>query len=461
MNVVEQKKLTAKWNSDIARRFEVSRRINYYENNQKSYLEKALKKAYPNSAKDMVNKFEYLYPLTKRIFDDISILFAEPVVVSQKNDTLKETFEDIIEGAKFNPIMNKTNLLVNLTDKVGVIPVWRNEKVELDIITADNCFVVQEDDDPTQIKELFYQVGVLTDSPGKLDTIKTYTRWTKETQSIVDVDNSSGNIKNERDDVENKFGKIPVVWFENDIPVNTFWYEKRNHIVDTNEIVNLELTNFRYILAFQAFSTLVEIGNSDTSDKPFGASFSLRLPFDPANPQSKPDAKYITPDPKLAEIWKVIMEIIIGSAQSVGVSAEAYRRENSTVNSGYQLKLSKSDILKKTKADRPFYRASIKELVENMTTLYTQNNESKTFDKIEVKVDFGEVVFEENPKEKEDVRAMKLANGTANEIDFIIEDNPDLDRAEAIKFYNDRQDERKQYKIGVGIEDAISGKKTE
>jgi len=380
MNVVQQKLLAAKWGDDFARRVLIAKLIDYYENNQEKYLSQALTRAYPLSAKKMVEKYTYTYPLTNRIFDDISILFVNPVKVTTDKENLEETLEDILSKAKLNAVMAKVNLYTNLTHKVGVIPVWRDGKVELDIITANTCFVLQDEENPTKIKELYYQVATLVNSPGKLQTVQAYVKWTKETQSIVDVDNGNGNIQNERDSVPNKYGEIPVVWFENDIPVKKFWYDKRNHIVDTNEIINVELTNFRYILAFQAFSTLVEIGTEDKSTKALGPSFSLKIPFDPANPNQKPDAKYITPDPKLEEIWKVIMEIIIGAAQAVGISAESYRRENTTLNSGYQLKLSKADILKKTNADRPFYRESIKKLVGFMTTLFTQNNTSKTFE---------------------------------------------------------------------------------
>jgi len=457
MNIIEQQLLSAKWGDDFNRRTLIAKLIDYYENNQEKYLKAALTKSYPKTAKSMFSKYKYTYPLTNRIFDDISILFNNPVKIKTDKETLEESLEDIISGAKTNAVLAKVNLLVNLTHKVGVIPVWRNEKVELDIITGDTCFIIQDEDNPTQIKELYYQVAILINTPGKLQSVQAYVRWTNETQSIVDVDNGTGNIQNERDIVDNKYGEIPVVWFENDIPIKRFWYDKRNHIVDTNEMVNCELTNFRYILAFQAFSTLVEIGNDDKSTKPFGPSFSLRLPYDPSNPQQKPDAKYITPSPALEKIWKVIMDIIIGAAQAVGISAEAYRRENSTLNSGYQLKLSKADILKKTIADRPFYRESIKKLVGFMTTLFTQNNTSKTFDGAEFSVDFGEVIFDENPKEKEEIRAMRKANGTANIIDFIMEDNPDIKtRKDAIDVYKERQKEVEQFPVGSKLEDAIN-----
>ena len=456
MNVVKEQKLQAKWNSDMSRRIEISRRINYLENNQTLYLSQALKKAYPDSAKDIVNKYEYCYPLTSRIYNDISILFQEPVTLRIENENLEETFMDIISGAMFNAVMQKVNLYVNLTDKIGVIPKWRNEQVELDILTADNCFVIQDDIDPTKITELYYQIGIITDTPTKAETVVTYIKWTDEFQSIIDVDNATGKLNNERDIVPNKYGVIPVVWFENDMTINTFWHTKSNQVVDTNEIVNLELTNLRYILAYQAFSTLVEIGNESNEIKTIAPSFSIQLPFDPSTTKN-PDAKYITPDPKLDTIWKIIGDIIIGAAQSVGISAEAYRKENTAMNSGYQLKLSKTDILKKNIQDRPYYRQRIIDLVGLMLILYTQNNESKVFNDETISVDFGELNFDISAKEKEEVRAMQLANGTRNEIDFLLEDNPDIKtREDAIVIYQERQAERKTYIVGAGLEEAIN-----
>ncbi|MBT3303214.1 MAG: hypothetical protein HN952_06260 [Candidatus Cloacimonetes bacterium] len=452
MNVVELEKLQAKWGDDLNRRFDVAKRLDYYHNNQTHYLKKAIKKAYPKTAEEMLDKYEYTYPLTKRILDDISILFQTPLKLTIDNENLEKKFNEIINDTKFNSIMVKVNLLVNLTDKVGIIPVWR-DGLELDIITADNCFVLQDPENPTKIKELFYQIGILENSPTKAETVATYVRWTNETQSIVDVDDTGGNIQNERDIVPNRFGIIPVVWFENDITTNTFWHNKTNHIIETNEIVNCELTNFRYMMAFQAFSTLVTVGIDETASIPFGASYNLKLPFDPAETKT-PDAKYITPNPKLKEVWEVINNIILGAAQSVGISADSYLKVNSSFNSGYQLKLSKQDIINRTMGERPFYRPKIKDLINLMLELYTQNSD-KNFTNAQITVDFGELTFDANPKEKQELRAMELANGTKNEIDFIIEDNPDLTRDEAIEHYKKLQDEKKQYQIGAGLIDAI------
>ena len=48
-------------------------------------------------------------------------------------------------------------------------------------------------------------------------------------------------------------------------------------------------------------------------------------------------------------------------------------------------------------------------------------------------LEFGQVVFDTNPIEVEQVRSLKLANKTISRIDIIMEDNPDLSREEALE----------------------------
>ncbi|MEA1972671.1 MAG: hypothetical protein U9N34_05190, partial [Candidatus Cloacimonadota bacterium] len=71
-------------------------------------------------------------------------------------------------------------------------------------------------------------------------------------------------------------------------------------------------------------------------------------------------------------------------------------------------------------------------------------------------IDFGEVEFDTNPKEREELRAMQLVNGTKNEIDFLIEDNPDLSREDAIEKFKEMEEEKKLYQIGTGFEEILS-----
>ncbi len=58
---------------------------------------------------------------------------------------------------------------------------------------------------------------------------------------------------------------------------------------------------------------------------------------------------------------------------------------------------------------------------------------------------------------------MQLANGTKSVIDFIMEDNPDLSKEDAIERYNEIQKEKSAYAIGgtemseaMGVESATA-----
>jgi len=448
-------KQEAKWKADTARRNEVSQWIDFYNNKQEHYLKGNLNENYPKSATDMY-KYIMTYPLTQRIIDDISMLFKNGIEVTLEKEKLNEILQDILHSVMFQPVMDTVNSLVNLCHKVGVIPQWR-DGLELDILTPDKCFVIQDEDNPTKISELYYQIGIIVDTPSVSERVDEYVRWTPESQSIVEV--QDGKMANERDIIQNRFGKIPVTFFVNDLNVDTFWHEKGQPVVEANKVVNQELTNYRLMLAYQSFSTLVAVGLDEEAKIPFGPQFSLKLPFDPTD-QKTPDAKYITPSPALDKVWGVINDIILHTAQSVGLSAESFQRKASSFSSGYQLKLSKQDIINKTAQDRQYYRPAIIDLVQNIMRLYTWEGDKTFPENQDIYVDFGEIEFETSPKEREELRAMQLSNGTASVIDFIMEDNPDLSREQAVERYKEIEADKGKYVIGglaesMGVTDEI------
>jgi len=124
------------------------------------------------------------------------------------------------------------------------------------------------------------------------------------------------------------------------------------------------------------------------------------------------------------------------------------------------LKLSKQDIINKTVQDRQYYRPAIIDLVQNIMRLYTWEGDKTFPDKLDISVDFGEIEFETSPKEREELRAMQLNNGTASVIDFIMEDNPDLSREQAVERYKEIEADKGKYVIGglaesMGVTDEI------
>ena len=256
MNEVLLAKRNDKWEADINRRLDVEKSKDYYYDKQEGYLLAVLEENYPNSYKDMKPFCDYLN-LTKSVTDQLSVLFESPPEVSlEKEGKLAVNFNDMVLESKLYPTLQKVNKYVNLTRKVGVMPHY-DGKTSLEIITADKVFVEQDPMIPTKANAVWVQIGIVTDTPHESDQVNKYIRWTAQTQQVIIVDNQSGLIKETLKENPNPYGRIPIVWFTDDIEEDSFWFDSENYIVEKNEIFNQDLTALRFGATLQSFSTLV------------------------------------------------------------------------------------------------------------------------------------------------------------------------------------------------------------
>lgn len=68
-------------------------------------------------------RYASTYPLTQRVIDDTSILFQNPMLVDIDKENLEDEFTTMLTDSMFHATLDKVNHFVNLTYKVGVMPV--------------------------------------------------------------------------------------------------------------------------------------------------------------------------------------------------------------------------------------------------------------------------------------------------------------------------------------------------
>jgi len=434
-NMILEQKRTSIWQDDLKRRRDVLKSLDYYSNNQEYYLDNLLSIIYPVTH-TKVARYAETYPLTQRVIDDTSILFQDPVLVQIDKDNLFDEFTDMLESSMFNAILDKVNKFVNLTYKLGVMPVYRDGVVELDIITGDKCFVYQDINNPTKITDLFIHISGLEQTPSSRadHRIDQYIRWNNETQSTVNVDIANGKILSETNIELNPYGKIPIIWFTNDLQINNFWPEKNNPIIESNGWINVDTTNLNLMYSFQAYSTLVIIGMDDKAikDIEWGPQALLAMKSDPAT-ETQPSANYINPSPKLSEYEMAIANKKVDAAQAAGLSAQAYKKDNTSFSSGYMLKLSNETLLKRVKSDRQYYVAPIKSLLSLMMITWSMNNTAKSFpEDTEIRLNYSEITYDSSPIEKAQMNVILLSQGLTSAVEIIMQEDPDITEDEAI-----------------------------
>jgi len=436
--IIKHGKQNDVWINDQNRRRRTLKAIDFYNTDMWIYLKHRINKMYPTTG-DKVLRYGETYPLTTRVIDGVSVLFQNPVVLDIDKDTLVDDFNLMIKTSKFQSVMNKVNHYVNLTFKVGVMPVYRDGIIDLDIITGDKCFVYQDKLNPTKATDVFVQIDALDQTPsieeGHIGNL--YVRWTNEVQSIVEIDTESGNIIKEYNAEVNPYGVIPITWFSDSISTSTFWPEKRNSLIETNEWVNVDQTNINMVISFQSYSTLVIVGSDDDSKQDIQWGPQALIEFKGDNYSgTTPTADYITPDPKLEQMQKALEQKKVDAATSFGLSANAYRSDTSQASSGYSLKLMNENLIKKLQSSRAPYTASILELLKLMMNVWSYHSTTKVFpeDTI-ITVNFPEITYDASPLETAQINAIRLSQGLVSPVMLLMEADQDLSRELAQELY--------------------------
>jgi hypothetical protein len=463
----------AKWSEDIERRKQARKQIDYYQfrqnetcDNNQAYMQERIAQMFPNTASDM---YPYIstYPITEQIINDISILFSRPPIITPNpdeelpddNPSLKLFKEEIIDKPLLYPNLVMVNRLVNLTGKVAVMPRWYEAGRELEyvVITPDKCFVLQDPDSPNHITAIVYQVDTLTDTPQLAVRQDDWIMITAEEVTKLKINATSGAVTITSSE-PNIYKVIPVAWFTNSIPIDGFWNDKGNPIVERNEQYNVNKTLEKLAITYQMYSTLVLTDVPPEKTINWGVRAVLSLEGDPTNSNVRPDAKYITPSPLLAEVSNIVEGDLNALANYAGLSKEAYRKDTNTFASGYQLELSKQDVINNAELEIPFYTQSIKTLLKLACLVYSTHS-GKNLETLQTfSIDYQPLSFKKNPLEIRQQWQIDKNLGIMSPIDMIMELNSDLTREQAVTRFEQVKQDLEEYGAVSNL-DALMGLK--
>ena len=450
MDITKDKR-EKKWEADKKRRAEVAKAIDFYNNQQEGYTLEHLQTMYSEKAQKKLAKYMKCDPITQNIIDDMSVMFQSGVSVNTGVPAADEFLTEVFDYSQFQSLCVKIDRLVNLQKKLAVVPFYdkQTKRFYFDVITGDKAFIEQREDIPTLAKTVFYSTGILIDSPTIADQTNIYVEYTQNLKRKVEID-SIGQVSKVIESIPNPYlpyNEVPFAWFYDDLNIDTFWSETSNKMVKDNLDINRLLINLGLMLDYQTFSTLVTTGLDSGQPLYLGPQFHLNLSkksYSMNDPN--PDAKYITPDAKLMEVWNIICSKAVRCAKSAGLSAQAYTTDakaSEGYNSGYQLRLSKIDIINRNKMRQIFFIQAIKRLVKLL--LMTSNIYASTsfqVNTMDINVTIYDPSIDLSPLELEQVRAQKTMNGTWSAIRSIMEDNPDMTIEDATKLYQAMAKER-------------------
>ena len=398
-------------------KYNVQNLLDFYNCDQKHYMQNEWRQKVSPAQFDLIKDKIQIFPFTSQIVQELSIIFQNGL-----------SYKNIDNSTNLIKLLNDTNLLSKLdyTNKMAtllsataiLIQINDESNINLQILTPDKY--ITQSDDFGKMTAFWYETGFKKYSLDSANKDLIYTRITKQFVQTVQLRGSKYVILNQ---VENILGFIPAVIFTQNL-INQLQVNPKLNFLEMNVQLNNLLTNLNQLVFMQSFSTLV-ITNALQTSKPilYGINKVLMLSgqgTDVLGVNTQADAKFISPSARLSQVDLIISNRMQKYASSLGIGSSAYKNE--TLNSGYQLKLSKQDVINKAIKKLPIYQNKLNQLIDYITIIYNYiNPRNKIIDQVTIQIN--EPSYDISMQQKEQLNKLRLQNKVTSPIRILMQQN--------------------------------------
>ena len=450
--IIKESQIQAKWQNDTERRYLANFALDMYNGLYFDYLNKKIDDTVDGQG-DLAELRKYIDTMmtTKNVVDDISKIFdkapdIELMINGEAHDVYTEALAAILDNANFNVILTELNRLTNLLYDMIAVPVTRNGKIEIDLITSDRVFIESTDCDPTTAETLFYQIGELPNDLNRESRSDLYMACNKAGKKLVEVKQHNGKqvifdyVKDNDFNDDTQYPCNPAVVFRNYYPLSTFWHPGLNPLIEKDLNNDFRLTEYNMARAYQ-LPALVTIGIDSSQKITKGQKSRINIP--PALGGTPGSASYLVPDQKLDILGKQIYDADERLKLSYHMSKSTITGQTAT--SGYELSLSKAELLDWNNSQQKYYDIPIKQLISCIIAMSKKYKLANFPDNYEINIKYAEQKFIETPKERIARQQLEVVSGVKNLIDIEIENSGGvIDRVEALRIVTERKNELKE-----------------
>ena len=361
--------------------------------------------------------------ITKRVIDRISLVYMTPPVRLYSNEDTPDYF--IQKNLKLQRLERMTNLL----DGVLVKPCWRIKDgkgyIEYDIIMDYEPLF---DTDPLNPYAIVYPIA---QKASVLDTTpEQFVYWDAENTFVFD-NNGKQYTTDDNPDMVNPYGVLPFIECFRDGKPETDYLDTNasRDLIQTNLAMNVAETNKNANIMFQSFGYLFVNGagiDKDTmqigQDKInyLGVDGSISI-VSPPNAVPALDESIQSSYKMLAQNYHLPISFVEGTTASSGVALKM-RNQELTDNR-------KSDVVRWKDIEYKLFE------LERLMIAVEQGKDAGDLED----VDYSESIDVLNNQEQRDKWEWELSHNLIDLADVIMQQNPDLDRAEAEAYLEERK----------------------
>ena len=452
LSIAQQAVARLRTDNSRIRRQAMKKRLDYYYGKQLNYLDELLSTQFKNPERLKLQK-EFLN-ITQLIIDELAVLYSQPpkrelIDIGDKSDAtdkLQAAYQEVISCGRLDSTMALANKLSKLCKTVLVRPVWRDEKIEFDIYTPNMFDVIQDPSNPTKALAIIYcnQVDYeitkqinnddkrISQDPFALPNTIYYV-WTKEkhfgftytmspaNEIKITLEQNDGN----KDNI-NPYKMLPFVCIYDGIPLDNFFVEGGDDLINSNEINNVKLVEKNHLTKMQSFSIPVRKGADNTKDEMIlDPSMLVDIPADD-DVRKGSDFYFVSPDAKIQEIDDDIQSRLTRLATKHKLNPEMFKASGNR-SSADSLQMQAYYLGKVISADKPVYAYFEKELFEVMRTVYNYHAKSdKLPEEANLFIDYKDIEVPSTVEQEDAHNLIMHQNGLMSKADWLMKENPDI-----------------------------------
>ncbi len=410
---------------NAARKNEARRRLDFYHDGQLPYLLVELEKRFQHPEKLRPVFINIVKKIVNRL---AQVYWQVPKREIEGADRDKEIFAEISRSSGLDMKLKTASRYVKLLKTVMLRPVWRNGKMDLDILTPD-ILDVQTGQSPEDV----LSVAVTHYGPSeRLDDV-TFSVWTPEAWRKL---NYQGR---EIESGANPYGLIPFVPAWDRTPIGSdFWLDGGDDVLSVQEAINERLVDLLHVIRFQAFGVGYIKGRGGESLDSIDPGSLVELP-------ENGELGYAATEAQIAEAVDAIDKLVKWAAISNGLPASSLSTDP-TEESGVSKMVSNFELLEMRRDDVSLFRVYEQRIFQVFHAVWNAHNPNrKMSDGATLLTDFFDPTPQVSPKEQAETFDQLLEMGVISPVDVVMERNPDLTtREDAMAFLLKLRDETRQ-----------------
>ncbi|BBO73867.1 hypothetical protein DSCW_12840 [Desulfosarcina widdelii] len=348
--------------------------------------------------------------LVKKVINNLAAVYGMPAIRNVEGTKQDQAiFQEISTSAGLPVKLKAASRYTKLLKTILIRPVWRNGKMDMDVLTGD-ILDVTTGDCPEDLRSV-----LITHYPesGKQDEVE-FSYWTGEVFQRLDY---QGNVILEE---PNPYHVVPYVPCWDRCPLNDFWLAGGDDLINIQEAINEKLTDLLYVIRMQGFGVgWIRKKNQAGGQIGVNPGTLVELPEDGA-------LGFESQQAPIKEILEAISFLITQAAVSNGLSVSTLSTKV-VRESGLAKVQGQRELEELRRDDIILWKRYEEQLFQMIRTVWNVHNPArKIIASAVLKTDFSDPKPEISAKDQAETWEKEIGLGVISPIDVVMMKNQDL-----------------------------------